>query len=90
MNTVLTTTPGRLDGPPSPTHEPPPAVRTRARLRVLDRLALHFGLALITWSRRSRALESRERRANRAEQQLAIFVRERAAERMLRLTVPPR
>lgn len=90
MNTVLTTTPGRLDNPPPPTSAPPPAVRPQVRLRVLDRLALHLGLALITWSRRSRALESRERRANRAEQQLAILARESAAERMLRLGVPPR
>ena len=69
---------------------PPPAIRMRVQLRVLDRIALHAGVALIAWSRRSRALESRERRANRAEQQLAIRERERAADRMLRLAVPPR
>jgi hypothetical protein len=62
----------------------------RVQLRVLDRIALHLGVALITWSRRSRALESRERRANRSEQQLAVLERERAAERMLRLIVPAR
>jgi len=56
------------------------------RVSLLDRVALHLGLALITWSRRTRVNESRERRAHLYEQRLARLDRERAAERTLRLT----
>jgi hypothetical protein len=105
MNTALTTrSTDRDDHPPPTPLTPTPlttmplsttAPRAAPRLRLIDRLALRVGLALITWSRRQRAteakaVESRERRANRVEQQLATLERERAAERMLRLTVPLR
>jgi len=86
MNSTLSTAPGRHDHPPQPTAP----VRQQRRVGLVDRMALHLGVALITWSRRPRAVESRERRANRIEQELARLARERAAERELRLTVPMR
>ena len=55
---------------------------------MLDRIALHVGIALITWGRRS--AESREQLAHRHEQQVARLERERLNERMLRLAGPPR
>ena len=60
------------------------------RVNLLDRIALHAGIALIKWGRRPLSVESRERRANRIEQQLARIERERLAERALRLSVPIR
>ncbi len=60
------------------------------RVNLLDRIALHVGIALITWGRRPLAIESRERRASRVEQQLARLERERAHERLQRLTLPVR
>lgn len=84
MNSTLSTAPRRLDHPPQPTaHQP-------RRVNLLDRIALRIGLALITWGRRPQAIDSRERRANRIEQQLGRIERERAAERRLRLTLPLR
>ena len=85
MNATLSTAPGRHDHPPQPVN----AYRPR-RVPLLDRLALHVGLALVMWGRRSRALESRERRANRVEHELARLERERIAERSMRLTLPMR
>ena len=55
------------------------------RVSLFDRLALHVGLALITWGRRPLTLESRERRANRIEQALAGEHRLREDERNARL-----
>ncbi len=60
------------------------------RVRVLDRLALHLGLALIKWGRRPLDLESRERRANRVEQALARESRIQLDERTARLLLPVR
>jgi hypothetical protein len=79
MNTTLS--PVRVHGD-HPPHEP--LEYQPRRVGTLDRLALHVGVALITWGRRPHG-ESRERRANRVEQQLARLERERAAERALRL-----
>ena len=84
MNASLSTVSRRLDHPPQPT------VLTVRRVRLLDRLALHLGVALIKWGRRPLKADSRERRANRIEQQLARLERERQAERSLRLTAPLR
>ena len=55
------------------------------RVSFFDRLALHVGLALITWGRRPQTLESRERRANRVEQAIAREHRLREDERNARL-----
>lgn len=82
MNTTLSTTFGRHGHPPQP-------VRLSRRVSLLDRAALHLGVALIAWGRRPLAVESRERRATRVEQHVARQGRERAAERWFRLNVPP-
>ena len=60
------------------------------RVSFFDRLALHVGLALITWGRRPLNLESRERRANRVEQALARESRLQLDERTARLLLPVR
>lgn len=83
MNATLTTARGRHDHPPEPTLPHP--VR---RVGTLDRIALHLGVALIKWGRRPRVVESRERRANRYEQELARLERERQYERAYRLMTP--
>jgi hypothetical protein len=53
-------------------HPPQPA----RRVGFIDRTALRIGIALVSWSRRPVALDSRERRAARIEQQLAVLQRE--------------
>ena len=85
MNSTLTTVRSRHDHPPIQTQPHP--VR---RVGTLDRIALHLGVALIKWGRRPQVVESRERRANRYEQQLARLERERHYERNAGLTLPPR
>jgi hypothetical protein len=50
MSTPLVTTPGHLDHPPEPVHSP--QVPTPRRVGLLDRTALHLGVALIKWGRR--------------------------------------
>ncbi len=45
------------------------------RVGMLDRAALHLGVALIKWGRRPGATPTRERRVNRAE--LALLHRDR-------------
>ena len=87
MRTTLTTNPGRHDHPPQPISRQP---RPARRVGPIDRLALHIGVALITWGRRPRVSLSFERRATRVEVQLARLARERAWERRARLTLPPR
>jgi hypothetical protein len=57
---------------------------------LVDRIALHIGVALITWGRRPGLVESRERRADRIEQYFARVAREQDAQRLLLLTLPPR
>lgn len=79
--------------PPNQHQHPPSHTTTAAtpqRVRFVDRLALQLGLALITWSRRSRNPESWERRALRVEQELARESREHAALRLALRTAPPR
>lgn len=88
MNATLTTAPGRHDHPPQ--HEEHAAPRPVRRVTTIDRIALHVGIALIRWGRRPHPIESRERRANRREQLLAREARERAAQRSMLLTLPPR
>ena len=100
MNTTLSTTTGRHRHPPDAerfvhvetleTLEAPPGVRS---VHLLDRIALHVGIALISRGRR-RSAESRERLAHLHEQQVARLERERLNERlnerMLRLAGPLR
>ena len=88
MNATLSTARGRGSHPPElevQQHE-----HLVRRVGLLDRLALHLGVALIKWGRRPYTLPSRERRAHRVERELARLERERAHERALRLVAPPR
>ncbi|TBN56100.1 hypothetical protein EYE40_01080 [Glaciihabitans arcticus] len=73
-----TTSTRRLQHPP----QQETTVHSVSRVGLLDRVALHVGLALITWSRRTRSIESRERLALLHEQRLARVEREAAAARM--------
>ncbi len=88
MNTLVTDTTAQHR---SDVHEHPPQRRHDSeriqvrRVGLLDRLALHVGVALVSWGRRPLVVETRERRANRVEQRLALLERELAAERMQRL-----
>ncbi len=84
MNTTVSVVGSSTEHPPSP-H---PEKQTR-RVGFADRLALHLGIALIKWGRRPYG-PSRERRANRIEQQLAAIEREHSAEGLYRLTMPLR
>jgi hypothetical protein len=86
MNSTVTTAPRRQDHPPQQSLRP----HDVRRVNLLDRIALHLGVALIKWGRRPLRVESRERRANRVEQQLARLERERSFERELRLSAPVR
>ena len=65
MNTQLVTAPGRQAHPPQPV----PAVDQRPvrRVGLLDRAALHLGVALIKWGRRPNQRASREELASWAE-----------------------
>ncbi len=91
MNTTLSTTENRHEHPPrSAAHTRVVKALPKRHVTLVDRLALHLGVALITWSRRPRDYESRERRANRVEQQLARLERERTLERTYRLTLSQR
>jgi hypothetical protein len=91
MNFVLST---RVDEthdkhPPSSTGG---TARTR-RVTIADRVALHLGLALITWSRRSGAVNSeptRDQLRARHAHARDRADRELRTERALRLTMPTR
>ena len=50
MNNQLTTVTRRYNHPPQP--DPAPVRRPVRRVGLLDRAALHLGVALITWGRR--------------------------------------
>lgn len=86
MNTTMTAERSRHEHP-SPAAEQRERHEAR-RVGLVDRVALHVGVALVKWGRRPLAVESRERRANRVEQRLALLERELAAERMRLLNTP--
>jgi hypothetical protein len=91
VSTTLSTTQSRHDHPPhSAAITPVAKALPKRHVSLVDRMALHLGVALITWSRRPRDYEGRERRANRVEQQLARVAREREAERNYRLSLSQR
>jgi len=71
-------------------HPPSRSAEQPVRVRLADRIALRLGLALITWSRRSRTPETRERRATRVEHELAREARERATLHRALTHSPPR
>jgi len=70
MNTTLTTETRHEPSVQLPQHSQP--VR---RVGILDRAALHLGVALIKWGRRPGSTPARERLVNRAE--LALLHRDR-------------
>ena len=80
MEKTMPTTSDHHDHPPEPA--PTGGPRPPRRVGLLDRVALHLGIALITWSRRPQGL-SEEQRAAMAEGQRARLERERAAELFL-------
>jgi len=66
MNATLAAPKDRHDHPPEPSLVDEPRPTAARRVGVIDRLALHLGVALITWSRRphrARLLASAELRA---------------------------
>ena len=88
MNMTLSRAPQRVDHPPQSQRSPDEHLVRRVGLA--DRIALHLGVALIAWGRRPSVIASRERRANRVEQQLVRLDRERQWERTARLNLPVR
>lgn len=89
MNTTMSTTrPG-----PQQQHPPSPTLQHRAptrHVRLIDRLALRLGVALVAWSRRPRLLDDRDERARRVRMAQANERRERSMQRDALLTLPPR
>jgi hypothetical protein len=85
MNTTLSTARGRVDHPPQPVERSQRFVR---RVGLLDRLALHIGVALITWGRRPSVAPTRAPGANRFEQPLPRVELDRSWDRAARLTPP--
>ena len=90
MSHVSTTTTADQTRSTPTQHPPSRAAAQPSRVHIPDRIALRLGLALITWSRRSRSPESWERRASRIEQQLAREAREHDALRRALQLGPPR
>ncbi len=81
MNTTLTT-----ESRPIPTvreHEPQPV----RRVGLIDRAALHLGIALIKWGRRPSGAPQNERRANLLERALLSNERDRVLDAERQRTV---
>ena len=53
MNDTMSTETGHRYHPPEPTRQQSPVVR---RVGFIDRIALYLGVALVSWSRRPRAV----------------------------------
>lgn len=60
------------------------------RVSLVDRVALHLGIALVQWSRRSSVAVHHDRRAARVRQELDREQRERLRQRQLLMLLPPR
>lgn len=60
------------------------------RVTLVDRVALHLGIALVQWSRRSSVAVHHDRRAARVRQELDREQRERLLQRQLLMLLPPR
>lgn len=61
MNTQLASAPARQEHPPQTSTVSVRTERPVRRVGLLDRAALHLGVALVTWSRRPRRASSRTR-----------------------------
>lgn len=59
MKTHVAPSPGRQDHPPQPVPSPEP--QTMRRVGLIDRAAMHLGVALIRWGRRPARPRRRER-----------------------------
>ena len=83
MNTKTTVSPGRLDHPPQPVRTTTASGTTHGtahnarRVGVLDRAALHLGVALIKWGRRAVRSDLRDELALNAETHRARLDAER-------------
>jgi hypothetical protein len=86
MKSQLATTTGRHEHPPQPvvSREPHPV----RRVGVLDRAALHIGVALIKWGRRPLKVDTREQLAVYAEVQRARLERERERDHYMATHLP--
>ena len=75
MKSQLATTTGRHEHPPQPAR----TVESRPvrRVGMLDRAALHLGVALIKWGRRPARVDTRDQLAVHAEVQRVRLERER-------------
>jgi hypothetical protein len=82
--------------PSHPQQERPARARSTStnvparRVSLVDRVALHLGIALVQWSRRSSVAVHHERRATRVRQELDREQRERLRQRQLLMLLPPR
>jgi hypothetical protein len=84
VNTVLSTSVDEHH------HQHPSPLASVRRVSVADRVALHLGLALITWSRRPAKAAHQPSRNELHQRSVERTAREWHAERTLRLTVPTR
>ncbi|MET4582469.1 hypothetical protein ABIE21_001979 [Conyzicola nivalis] len=86
MKSQLVTTTGRHEHPPQPvaSHEP----HSVRRVGVLDRAALHIGVALIKWGRRPVKIDTREQLAVYAEVQRVRLERERERDHYMATHLP--
>lgn len=83
MNTTLTPTTRQTTT--HTTHEAIETLRPERRIGLIDRAALHLGMALIRWGRRpGRELARHERRANRLELGMLYREQELARQRIER------
>ncbi|MBH0129486.1 hypothetical protein [Salinibacterium sp. NK8237] len=71
MNELLAASKDRHAHPPEPDPVEQPTTRAVRRVGPIDRLALHLGVALITWSRRPGRARGHARTAARAQHQLS-------------------
>ena len=86
MKSQLATTTRRHEHPPQPVvnHEPRPV----RRVGLLDRTALHIGVALIKWGRRPVKVDTREQLAVNAEVQRVRLEHERERDRYMATHLP--
>lgn len=85
MNTQLAPVPGRHDHPPQPVRSP--EAHPPRRVRLLDRAAMHLGVALIRWGRRPVRARRRERPSLAPESIAASRELDRARDEHLVLTL---
>ncbi len=88
MNATLQQEAQQHDQQLRPQHEQ--QYRPVRRVGLVDRVALHVGVALVAWSRRPRAVVTHEGRADQLRLQRDTLVRELAAVRMYYLSTPQR